>query len=74
MSISSVTPMQAYLAAYEFLLELYLRTDSDEVGGRLSEMSFLSDGKPADPAVWDDWMHCVKKAVAGDVDASMKWK
>lgn len=45
-----------------FLESFYERTQSDEVGGLLSDLLTSENGTTADPAAWDDWMECVRKA------------
>ena len=52
---------EAYQAMYIFLQNLYERTNSDDLGGFLGEMSLLQDEKPADPAVWEDWIKAIKQ-------------
>ena len=60
-----ITSEQAYLAMFEYLVELFRRANSDELGSLLGGMSYLDDGQTADPAAWMDWLKCVKK-VLGD--------
>ena len=72
MKTENLTPELAYLAMYEFLVELYQRTKSDELGSLLGGMSYLADGETADPAVWKDWMRCVAKVLAGQGDAELR--
>lgn len=67
-----ISVKQAYLAMYEYLLQLYNRNGSDDLGGLLGGMSLLPDGSTADPAAWGDWMQCVRKAREGEVDALLK--
>ncbi|MBC3952670.1 hypothetical protein [Pseudomonas folii] len=71
MSTENLTPELAYLAMYEFLVELYERTKLDGLGSLLGCMSYLADGQTADPAVWTDWMLCVAKVLAGQGDAQL---
>lgn len=52
---------EAYRAMILFLEEFYKRTGSDDVGGLLGSMMILDDGKPADPALWNDWNSVIKK-------------
>lgn len=54
MQPGDLTLQEAYLAMYEFLVQLYRRTRSDELGSLLGDLSVLEDGKPADPASWRD--------------------
>lgn len=74
MSTENLSPELAYLAMYEFFVELYQRTKSDELGSLLGGMSYLSDGETADPAVWKDWMLCVTKVLAGQANPQLKLK
>ena len=68
----NLTPEIAYLAMYEFFDELYQRTKSDHLGVLLGSMSYLPEGRTADPATWSDWMRCVDKALTNDVDARLR--
>jgi len=72
MSTENLTPELAYFAMYEFLVAMYQRTNSDELGPLLGSMSYLADGETADPTVWKDWMLCVAKVLAGQGDAQLK--
>lgn len=42
-----------------FLEKFYENTHSDNVGGLLGDLQIVGDGMPADPAAWQDWIHCV---------------
>lgn len=46
---------EAYLAMIKFLEKYYFLTKSDEIGGLLSGMSIIGDGKPLDMAMWGDY-------------------
>ncbi len=72
MSTENLTPELAYQAMYEFLVNLYQRTKSDELGSLLGSMSYLADGETADPAIWKDWMLCVNKILVDQGDAQLK--
>lgn len=65
---------EAYAAMYEYLKTLYQTTASDDLGGFLGGMSLLDDGKPADPAVWADWLRAVEKARQGKVGMKLEFK
>lgn len=53
---------EAFDAMYAFLVDVYERTRSDELGSLLGSMSLLPDGSPADSALWSDWLRCVERA------------
>ncbi len=59
--MEKLTEKQAFKAMVLFLEGFYERTNSDDVGGLLSDLILLEDGSTADPAAWDDWMKCVHK-------------
>ena len=65
---------EAYLAMFEFLVQLYERTQSDALGALLGDLSLLPDGTTADPAAWGDWIRCVEKARRGEGDPSLTLK
>jgi hypothetical protein len=73
MKTERLSLQEAYLAMFEFLAKVYERTKSDELGALLGEMSLLSDGTTADPAIWRDWLRCVEKSRRGDVPAKLKF-
>ncbi|XLZ71900.1 hypothetical protein ABT364_08000 [Massilia sp. SR12] len=56
---SSLDPQQAYLAMFKFLEKYYELSNSGEVGALLGSMAVLEDGKPLDPAMWDEWMDAI---------------
>ena len=60
----SLTVDQAYRAMYHYLNALYEMTSSEDLAGFLGGMSLTSDGKPADPAVLQDWHEAVEKALS----------
>lgn len=39
----------------------YEQTQSDEIGEILGSLQLLEDGKPADPAMWEDWLESIEK-------------
>ncbi len=57
-----MTTAEAYKAMYIYIENLYKMTNSDDLAGFLGNMAILEDGKPADGAVWNDWLDAVKKA------------
>lgn len=54
--------METYKAMQIFLEKIYNRTYSDDIGALLGDMIILEDGKPADSAIWKDWIEAIKKA------------
>ncbi|MGK7882703.1 MAG: hypothetical protein AB4060_21770 [Crocosphaera sp.] len=59
--MNKLTEKQAYLAMIEFLDDYYQQTQSDEIGELLGSLQLLEDGKPADPAMWEDWLKSIEK-------------
>jgi hypothetical protein len=70
----SISPKQAYIAMFAFLEELYSKFGFDQLGGLLGGMALLSDDKPADEAMWNDWLRAVQKAKSGQVDTGLNIK
>ncbi|WP_227817377.1 hypothetical protein [Nitrogeniibacter aestuarii] len=63
---------QAYLAMFAFLEERFRRIPSDELGALLSDLSLAPDGRPADPAVANDWHAAVLTTSQGKVSANLE--
>jgi len=60
----SLTYNQAYKAIFEFIQAYYFRKDRpDKLGSMLGDIQLIDDGKPADPAMWDDWLYAVRKVI-----------
>ena len=53
---------------YNFLEEYYLRTKSDDIGSLLGDISLLTDGSSADPAMQKDWNKAYEKALNNSDD------
>lgn len=62
----------AFKAMYCFLKQYYEATNIGEIGSLLGSLSLMTDGKPLDPAMWDEWLDCVKKAATGEVDPYLR--
>ena len=69
-----LTLREAYLAMYKFLDNEYALTQSDDIGILLGGMSFLEDGRTADEAAWEDWIHAVKETKKGSADIKLSFK
>ena len=67
----TLTKREAYAAMYTFLVGVYERTESDELGALLGGMSLLKDGGTADPAAWHDWEAAVAKVRSGGEDLEL---
>ena len=57
---SNLDERAAYQAMIAFLEKYYHLTHTGEIGGLLGSMQLMEDGKPADPAIWDDWLEAVR--------------
>jgi hypothetical protein len=55
--------LEAYKAMALFLDDYYFRFGQYDVRNILSNIYLFHDGKPADPAAWDDWLDAVKKVL-----------
>lgn len=71
MSIN-LTEKEAYAAMYAYLVTVYDRTQSDDLGGLLGDMSTVGDGETADPAVWHEWLRCVNQVKQSKIDTSLR--
>ena len=56
----------AYRAMFVFLEAYFERTKADEVAILLGSMDLAVDGKPMDPAMWQDWLMAVQKAISSE--------
>ena len=59
----------AYRAMFGFLEAYFERTRADEVAVLLGSMNMADDGKPMDPALWQDWLMAVQRAISSEADA-----
>ncbi len=62
-----LTKEQSYQAMFFFLENLYVITKDNSLGGFLGSMQLLRDGRPADPAYWQDWEKAIEKVFAGSI-------
>jgi hypothetical protein len=68
----TLTHREAYLAMYAYLLQVFARTQSDDLGALLGDMSTLPDGETADPVAWQDWLRAVDQATSGAVETDLR--
>jgi hypothetical protein len=71
MSIN-LTEKEAYAAMFAYLVAVYEKTQSDDLGGLLGDMSTVGDGETADPAVWHEWLRCINQVKQSKVDTSLR--
>lgn len=56
--------LEAYKTMYTFLSNYYFQMNKpDEIGALLGDLRLLPDGRPVDPAAWDDWLLAVQKVL-----------
>jgi hypothetical protein len=68
-----LTLVEAYKAMYTFLDSYYFQmNEPDEVGALLGDLRILPDGKPVDPAAWDDWLKAVQKALDSETESNTR--
>lgn len=62
-TIERLSVEQAFEAMFLFLKDYFERTRSDDIGSLLGDLQIMEDGEPMDPAVWNEWLDCVQKAI-----------
>lgn len=63
-AMSNLTEREAFLAMSEFIWRFACRA-GDDLLTLVGDTDLLDDGEPTDPAVWDDWMECIRAVRAG---------
>ena len=61
-----VSIRDAYRAMFGFLEAYFERTKADELAVLLGSMNLADDGKPMDPAMWQDWLMAVQRAISSE--------
>jgi hypothetical protein len=57
---------QAFQAMAQFLEQYYVRVGrKGELATVLSDIQTMPDGRPADPAAWEDWLDAVRVVLEG---------
>lgn len=59
----SLSTEQAFAAMRLFLEGYFARTRSDDIGSLLGDLQTSEDGKPFDPAAWNDWLASVNQVL-----------
>ena len=66
--VKKLTAQQAFEAMVCFLEDYYHRTNSEGVGALLGSLYRIEEDEMlADPAIWDDWMMCVRSVLDQEV-------
>jgi hypothetical protein len=69
-----LSPEQAFRAMFVFLNQYHQRTTGKaELGDVLGDIQLNeSDGMPADPAAWDDWLSAMGTVLADRIGAERR--
>jgi hypothetical protein len=60
---------EAYKSMFLFIKNYYYRIGKPaEIGGLLSDIKLIADGKPQDPAMWQDWLDAIVEAKSEQKD------
>jgi len=62
---NSLNEREAFDAMSRFLWQ-YANRAGDELFNLLGDLHIEPDGRPTDPATWDDWLGCVRAVKQGD--------
>ena len=57
--MNKIDAKEAYRTMILYLGKYYHLTNSSDVGGLLVSMQLLSDGMPADRAIWNEWLEII---------------
>lgn len=65
--MTQISDKQAFLAMFLFLEAYWERNGRpDALGSLLGSMMALQDGRPADSAMWADWLVALERAIAAE--------
>lgn len=61
-------PELGFKVMFRFLERYYELTGADDIGTLLGSMNtkLFADGRPADPAIWEDWLDAVHEVSKAD--------
>ncbi len=65
--MKTLTIEQSYKAMFLFLEYYYQLTHADDIGALLGSMQLLHDGKPADAAMWEEWIDVCKSVLNQEI-------
>jgi hypothetical protein len=61
------TTAEAFQSMILFLETYYEQTQADDIGALLGSLQLLEDGKPADPALWQDWLKSSESVIFSSI-------
>lgn len=66
--MEELDPELGFKVMFRFLERYYELTGADDIGTLLGSMStnVFADGRPADPAIWEDWLEAVREVSKAD--------
>jgi hypothetical protein len=70
-SSEPISAHEAYLAMYSFLTTYNDRGPEADIDAMLKAIAPKSNGEPAEPSIWSDWLYHVGRAKTGQVNARM---
>ena len=65
--MEKLTTVEAFHAMILFLETYYEQTQADDIGALLGSLQLLEDGKPADPALWQDWLKSSESVIFSSI-------
>lgn len=65
--MEKLTTTEAFQAMLLFLETYYEQTQADDIGALLGSLQLLEDGKPADPALWQDWLKSSQSVIFSSI-------
>jgi hypothetical protein len=65
--MEQLTNVEAFQSMILFLETYYEQTQADDIGVLLRSLQLLEDGKPADPALWQDWLKSSESVIFSSV-------
>jgi hypothetical protein len=61
--MNQLTQQEAFQTMIAFLEAYYQQTQADDIGALLGSLQLLEDGKPTDPAMWQDWIEAYQSVM-----------
>jgi hypothetical protein len=64
--MGDLTEREAFLAMALFINDFFQRAEGNDLITLLADLTMLADGRPLDPASWEDWQNAVQRVKAGE--------